>query len=97
MKRVLVGVAAVAVLLVGCSGKPEYKRVGRDFSSLQQCVRFIEADIAKALPGEQLSIVTDTPTEVSGLSKPNRMFFTCEIQKTGTRGTVLQGRWDQPV
>lgn len=65
-------------------------RVGRDFSSMDQCLDFIRADT-----GEALKIVTDKPGDVSGLTVPSKLFFRCELMNTGTKGIFLQGRWDR--
>lgn len=80
---------AVAVAVVGC-GEPT-QRVGRQFTSMQQCLDFIEKDM-----GEPLTVQTDKPGDVSGKGKVSGRFFRCELKMTGTQGPVLEGRWDRP-
>lgn len=86
-----IAVVGLAVVLAGCGGSAEKDRVGREFSSMKQCIDFIQNDIR-----EELHVASDKPGDVSGYSKPSRHFFRCELMRTGTRGTYLEGRWDRP-
>lgn len=69
---------------------PETKRVGREFTSMRQCLDFIANDL-----GEPLKAILDKPGDISGHSTKNKLFYRCELKITGTRGPVLEGRWDR--
>lgn len=89
-------IAPVALTLIFLGGwwwmasTKESSRVGREFASMQQCLDFVESDM-----GEPLRVQVDKPGDVSGKGSQSGRFFRCEIQMTGTRGPVLQGRWDR--
>lgn len=87
MKKVL-AIMATCLALTAC-GK-DTQRVGREFSSMSECLRFIEVDV-----GERLRVLSDKPGDISGKSDVNELFFRCEAKMTGTRGLVLEGRWDR--
>lgn len=65
-------------------------RVGREFASMAQCLKFIANDV-----GDQLNVISDKPGDVSGKTSTHGLFFRCEASATGTRGLVLDGRWDR--
>ncbi|KAA0910685.1 hypothetical protein [Pusillimonas sp. ANT_WB101] len=65
-------------------------RVGREFVSMDQCLEFIANDT-----GDQLNVISDELGDVSGKTVLDGLFFRCEARTTGTRGLVLEGRWDR--
>lgn len=87
MKYIVVMLSVV--ILAGCGEKTQ--RVGREFSSMQECLDFIGVDVV-----DRLKILSDKPGDISGKSETKRLFFRCEARMTGTRGLVLEGRWDRP-
>lgn len=90
MFKIITCAATVALLvLAGCGERTQ--RVGREFSSMQECLSFISKDM-----GEALNPISDKPGDVSGKGRTSNRFFRCELTVTGTRGPVLQGRWDRP-
>lgn len=82
------GVIAFALVLAGCG--QDKQRVGREFTSMRECLEFIEMDTR-----EPLKIFTDKPGDISGKTAKNGLSFRCELMSTGTRGLVLEGRWDR--
>lgn len=58
---------------------------------MKECLDFIALDTI-----DTLKILSDEPGDVSGLTERQRLFFRCEVKTTGTRGLVLEGRWDRP-
>lgn len=89
MKAFFLG-ALCAVFLAGCSKSEDTVRVGREFLTMADCLHFIEEDL-----GEGLQVQTDEANNVSGKSSVNGLFFRCEAKSTGSRGVVLEGRWDR--
>lgn len=69
---------------------PETQRVGREFTSMDECLTFIMSDI-----GDSLEFINDKPGDISGHSTKKKLFYRCELKITGTRGPVLEGRWDR--
>lgn len=92
----VVNLSAMSLVLFGFYSCMNYKpdaekqRVGREFSSMAECLEFIRSDT-----GEGLNVVNDKPGDVSGLTIPSKLFFRCEVMDTGTKGIFLQGRWDR--
>lgn len=82
-------VGAAAWFRFGDSG-PQKHQVGTQFSSMSECLRFIERDM-----GEALDAITDKPGNVSGKSVETGRFFHCEFRVTGTKGPQLIGKWER--
>lgn len=87
MKTTL-AVALLGVSLVACGQKTQ--RLGRDFSSMDECMSFINSQIGPLKP------ITDKLGHISGHGD-QKLFFICETQVTGSKGIYVQGRWDFPV
>lgn len=79
-----------AVMWARSGPKQQTQRVGREFASMQQCLKFIADDV-----GEKLNAISDKPGDISGKTVASGLFFRCETTLTGTRGPVLEGRWDR--
>lgn len=79
-----------AALWFRSSPEQQTQRVGREFASMDECLAFIMSDI-----GDSLEFITDKPGDISGHSTKKRLFYRCELKVTGTRGPVLEGRWDR--
>lgn len=87
MKGVML-IAAACMALTGCGEKTE--RLGREFSSMNECMTFIGTQIGP------LKVITDTPGDISGWGD-QKLFFRCEARMTGTRGLLVEGRWSFPA
>jgi hypothetical protein len=57
---------------------------------MMQCLEFIANDT-----GDRLNALSDKPGDVSGRTVRDKLFFRCEARATGTRGLILEGRWDR--
>lgn len=90
----LISLSFVGLVLFGlhsCINRErDSTRVGRNFTSMDQCLEFIRNDT-----GEELKISKDTPGYIAGMTTPSKLFFVCELKNTGTQGLVLQGRWNR--
>lgn len=86
----LLSVAGLSVAITAC-GDSKTQRVGREFSSMQECLDYIAMDTV-----DSLKILSDEPGDVSGRTERQRLYFRCEAKATGSRGLVLEGRWDRP-
>lgn len=57
---------------------------------MKECLEFIGKDT-----NDSLKVATDKPGDVSGRTVRDKLFFRCEARATGTRGVILEGRWDR--
>lgn len=76
-------VSAMLILTIGKSSATE--TMSAEFKTLASCLKGIQKG-----SGQSLKIITDTPTEVSGLLA-NGQGFACERTESGTKGTYFRG------
>lgn len=91
MKKVL-GVICLSFGVVACSGEIEPKEptVARkaEFTSIPQCLIYVQMDVKP-----KLKIVEDTPNKTWGGFEGTDGSFSCELIKTGSRGTYVEGHY----
>jgi hypothetical protein len=79
-------VIVLLFMLYQCSSSsPQRQVMNAEFESMSECLEGIQNS-----SGCSLKIVSDTPTEVSGLLS-NGQGFACQIKTTGTKGTYCHG------
>lgn len=74
---------------LGCSSEPSTELMGAEFDSISECLSSIQRKT-----GEVLDPITDKPNHVSGFLGKTGLQFNCEVMKTGTKGTYVDG-WYQ--
>lgn len=72
--------------LAGCGEST--KMVGREFRTMTECMEFVKGQVGP------LNIITDKPGDISGRQAGSKRFFRCETKVTGTRGILVEGRWE---
>ncbi len=81
MKKIIVA----AILLASVSASFADEAMNAEFRTLQKWL-----DGIKKSSGQELRIITDTPSEVSGFLA-NRKAFACERTESGTKGVYYKG------
>lgn len=89
MKILALAVIASGALLAACGERT--KTVGREFHTMAECMAFVNTQVGP------LKVITDTPRDISGRQVEGNRFFRCEKKVTGTRGILVEGRWDVPA
>ena len=77
-----------AVVITGCTSDGSSTNTVKqaEFQSLQSCIASIEN-----ATGKKVKIVTDKPTEVSGVFTTSSAAFGCTQKTSGTKGTYWEG------
>ena len=79
-----------AILAVSACGESK-KMVGREFRTMAECLQFVKDQVGP------LKVITDKPGDVSGQQLGSKRFFRCETKVTGSRGILVEGRWEVPA
>jgi hypothetical protein len=76
------------LFLISCDQPPSVQ--SGKFSSMNKCLSAL-----KKATGQQLNILRDSPSRVSGYIGKTKRDFSCSLKQTGSQGVYIEGWFEE--